>query len=72
MAHQSELRLENNLIKQLIGLGYQSVKIAEEAALLVNIPNPFFQYIWNNYFSPKQIDINRFSLKITVFHLSCI
>ena len=27
MSHQSELQLENNLIKQLIGLKYSSVKI---------------------------------------------
>ncbi len=27
MSHQSEAILENNLIKQLVGLGYESVKI---------------------------------------------
>jgi hypothetical protein len=34
MSHQSEAILENNLIKQLIGLGYASAKIMEGAALV--------------------------------------
>ena len=34
MTHQSEAILENNLIKQLIGLGYASAKIMEGAALV--------------------------------------
>jgi type I restriction enzyme R subunit len=34
MNHQSEAILENNLIKQLIGLGYASAKIMEGAALV--------------------------------------
>jgi hypothetical protein len=34
MTTQSEAILENNLIKQLIGLGYASAKIMEGAALV--------------------------------------
>jgi type I restriction enzyme R subunit len=34
MTHQSEAILENNLIKQLIDLGYASAKIMEGAALV--------------------------------------
>ena len=34
MTHQSEAILENNLIKQLIGLGYASAKIMEGTALV--------------------------------------
>jgi type I restriction enzyme R subunit len=34
MSHQSEAILENNLIKQLIGLGYESAKIMDGAALV--------------------------------------
>jgi hypothetical protein len=34
MTHQSEAILENNLIKQLIGLGYPTAKIMEGAALV--------------------------------------
>lgn len=37
MSHQSEAKLENNLIKQLIGLGYQSVKIPDGDALVSNL-----------------------------------
>jgi len=37
MSHQSELTLENNLIKQLIGLGYQSVKVMDGDALVSNL-----------------------------------
>lgn len=37
MSHQSEAILENNLIKQLIGLGYQSVKIPDADALVSNL-----------------------------------
>ncbi|KVV16423.1 type I restriction endonuclease subunit R [Flavobacterium sp. TAB 87] len=37
MAHQSEAQLENNLIQQLIGLGYASVKIQDGDALVANL-----------------------------------
>ena len=37
MSNQSELQLENNLIKQLIGLGYTSVKIMDVDALVSNL-----------------------------------
>ncbi len=39
MIHQSEAILENNLIKQLIGLGYSSVKVTDGAALVSNLKN---------------------------------
>ena len=34
---QSEAILENNLIKQLIGLGYASAKVLDGAALVSNL-----------------------------------
>ncbi len=37
MSHQSEALLENNLIKQLIGLGYASVQIHDGEALVANL-----------------------------------
>lgn len=37
MSHQSEVILENNLIKQLVGLGYQSVKIHDGNAFISNL-----------------------------------
>ncbi len=37
MAHQSEAKLESNLIQQLVGLGYTSVTIADGSALVANL-----------------------------------
>ncbi|HSD07643.1 type I restriction endonuclease subunit R [Flavobacterium sp.] len=37
MSHQSEAILENNLIKQLVGLKYKSVKIQDGDALVTNL-----------------------------------
>lgn len=37
MSHQSEAILENNLIKQLIGLGYESVKVYDGDAFASNL-----------------------------------
>ncbi|MCF8277918.1 MAG: type I restriction endonuclease subunit R [Flavobacteriales bacterium] len=37
MTTQSEAILENNLIQQLVGLGYAPVRINDEAAMLVNL-----------------------------------
>jgi type I restriction enzyme R subunit len=37
MSTQSEAILENNLIQQLVGLGYAPVRIQDEAAMLVNL-----------------------------------
>jgi len=39
MSHQSETILENNLIKQLIGLGYPSFKIRTVAVSLCENEN---------------------------------
>ena len=39
MSHQSEAILENNLIKQLRGLGYEAVKIQDGEALVANLQN---------------------------------
>ena len=36
MNTQPEQILENNLIKQLVGIGYKAVKIDDEADLLIN------------------------------------
>jgi len=37
MSHQSEAILENNLIRQLVGLGYTSVKIPDGSSLVSNL-----------------------------------
>ncbi|WP_017496807.1 type I restriction endonuclease subunit R [Flavobacterium sp. WG21] len=37
MSHQSEAALENNLIKQLVGLGFTSVKIQDGESLVANL-----------------------------------
>ncbi|MFT4806383.1 MAG: type I restriction enzyme R subunit [Psychroserpens sp.] len=37
MSHQSEAILENDLIKQLIGLGYASSKVMDGDALVSNL-----------------------------------
>ena len=37
MTKQSEAQLENNLIKQLAGLGYQNVTIKDGDALVSNL-----------------------------------
>ena len=37
MSHQSEAILESNLIRQLIGLGYRSVKIYDGDAFVKNL-----------------------------------
>ena len=37
MSHQSEALLENNLIKQLLSLGYASVQIQDGEALVANL-----------------------------------
>ena len=35
--HQSEAKLESNLVRQLVGLGYDSVQIHDSEALLSNL-----------------------------------
>ena len=37
MSHQSEALLENNLIKQLLSLGYESIQIQDGLALVANL-----------------------------------
>lgn len=37
MSHQSEAILENNLIRQLVGLGYESVTIHDGDAFVANL-----------------------------------
>lgn len=37
MSHQSEAILENNLIKQLLSLGYESIQIQDGLALVANL-----------------------------------
>jgi type I restriction enzyme R subunit len=37
MTHQSEVLLENNLLKQLVALGYESVKIYDGDAFISNL-----------------------------------
>lgn len=55
MSHQSEALLENNLIKQLIGLGYASVKITDVEGLLSNLKNQL-ELFNETTFTPKEFD----------------
>ncbi len=55
MAHQSEAQLENNLIKQLVGLGYESVKIHEGDAFLSNLKSQL-ELFNKTKFSDKEFD----------------
>ncbi|GAA4945464.1 type I restriction endonuclease subunit R [Algibacter agarivorans] len=49
MSHQSEAILENNLINQLVGLGYTSVKIMDGDALVANLKSQLEAFNKNNY-----------------------
>ncbi|CAM4144880.1 type I restriction endonuclease subunit R [Flavobacterium weaverense] len=55
MAHQSEAQLENNLIQQLIGLGYASVKIQDGDALVANLKSQL-ELFNKTSFSNKEFD----------------
>ncbi len=55
MTHQSEAILENNLIKQLIGLGYASAKIMDGNALVSNLKSQL--EVFNNVsYTDKEFD----------------
>jgi type I restriction enzyme R subunit len=55
MAHQSEVQLENNLIKQLQGLGYSSVKIQDGDALVSNLKSQL-EVFNETSFTAKEFD----------------
>jgi len=55
MSHQSEAVLENNLIKQLIGLKYSSVKIPDGDALVSNLKSQL-EVFNKTIFSAKEFD----------------
>ncbi|WP_432221773.1 type I restriction endonuclease subunit R [Flavobacterium sp. TMP13] len=55
MSHQSEAQLENNLIQQLIGLGYASVKIQDGDALVANLKKQL-ELFNQTSFSAKEFD----------------
>ena len=55
MAHQSEAILENNLIKQLVGLGYASVKVMDGDALVANLKSQLEAFN-NTSYSTKEFD----------------
>ncbi|AWG22861.1 deoxyribonuclease HsdR [Flavobacterium faecale] len=55
MAHQSELQLENNLIQQLQGLGYVSVKIQDGDALVSNLKSQL-ELFNRTTFTAKEFD----------------
>lgn len=55
MTKQSEAILENNLIKQLIGLGYSSVKVTDGDALVANLKGQLEEF--NNIsYTDKEFD----------------
>jgi type I restriction enzyme, R subunit len=56
MSHQSEALLENNLIKQLTGLGYSSVQIQDSDALLSNLKNQL-ELFNTTTFTNKEFDV---------------
>lgn len=55
MSHQSEAQLENNLIKQLIGLNYSSIKIMDGDALLANLKSQL-ELFNQTTFTAKEFD----------------
>lgn len=55
MSKQSELQLENNLIKQLVGLGYTNVTVIDSNALLSNLQTQLEKFN-NCTFSEKEFD----------------
>ncbi|MCL4110744.1 UNVERIFIED_CONTAM: hypothetical protein GTU68_009169 [Idotea baltica] len=55
MAHQSEATLENNLVKQLTGLGYTGVKIPDGGALVSNLKRQL-EALNQTTFTPKEFD----------------
>ncbi|KAB1067595.1 type I restriction endonuclease subunit R [Tamlana haliotis] len=55
MSHQSELALENNLIQQLIGLGYQPVAIPDGDTLVSNLKTQLEGFNKTTY-TPKEFD----------------
>ncbi|EWH12636.1 HsdR family type I site-specific deoxyribonuclease [Cellulophaga geojensis KL-A] len=55
MSKQSEAQLENNLIKQLVGLGYQNVSIPDGDALVSNLKTQLEAFN-NTTFSNKEFD----------------
>lgn len=55
MTKQSEATLENNLIKQLIGLNYSSVKIQDGDALVSNLKSQL-EVFNETTFTPKEFD----------------
>jgi type I restriction enzyme R subunit len=55
MSHQSEAILENNLIKQLIGLGYASVKVMAGDALVANLKSQLEAFN-NATYTEKEFD----------------
>ncbi len=55
MAHQSEAKLENDLIKQLIDLGYASAKVMDGDALISNLKKQLEAFNKANY-TDKEFD----------------
>ena len=55
MSHQSEAILENNLIKQLVGLGYASAKVMDGDALVANLKSQLEAFN-NASYSTKEFD----------------
>ena len=54
MSKQSELQLENKLIKQLVGLGYTNVTVVDSNALLSNLKTQLETFNNNCTFSDKE------------------
>ena len=55
MSHQSEAILENNLIKQLVDLGYASAKVMDGDALVSNLKTQLEAFNKATY-SDKEFD----------------
>ena len=49
MSIQSEAKLENDLIKQLVGLGYESVKVMDGDALVSNLKSQLAKFNKTTY-----------------------
>ena len=53
MAHQPEVLIEDNLVKQLGNLGYTQVRIQDEAGILTNLKSQL-ELFNNTSFSDKE------------------
>ena len=68
MSHQSEAVLENNLIKQLVELGYSSARVMDGDALVSNLKSQLEAFNQTRYTDKEFDGILNHLAKGNVFH----